>query len=114
MPEINVQDVPPGILRRLSAEARREDVGISTMVNRILADAFDVAAGEERAGNYRGGGASSTLVVTVSDEVRAELRLRGPGQGGTIRSAVLNVLAERYGFNPRQTDRRSERGGRKE
>jgi hypothetical protein len=107
MPEINVQDVPPGLRRRLAAEARREKVGISTLVNRILAAEFDVPEGRVRDGVYKGGGhASSTLVVTVSDEVRAVLRQRGPGQGGTIRGVTLQVLSARYGIAPPGDDRR--------
>lgn len=110
MPEINLQDVPPGLRRRLAAEARREKVGISTLVNRVLAAAFEVPEGRVRDGVYKGGGReSSTLIVTVSDEVRAELRQRGPGQGATIRGVVLQVLAARYGMAPPGDDRRRRR-----
>lgn len=107
MPEINLQDVPPGLRRRLAAEARREKLGISTLINRILAEEYGVPEGRIRDGAYKGGGRESpTLVVTVSDEVRAELRRRGPGEGGTIRGEVLTVLSTRYGIAPPSNDRR--------
>ena len=107
MPEINLQDVPAGIRRRLAAEARRSETGISTLVNRILAESFGLPAGDERGGTYKGGGRESpTLVVTVSDDVRAELRRRGPGEGGTIRGVVLCILAQRSDLAAPANDRR--------
>lgn len=104
--EVNLQDVPAAIRRKVAAEAKRNDMSVSY----VVAKAVGMSTGndlEPPRGKYSGGATHATMVVSLPEPLRRVLRMEAARKGATIRGLILAALAERYALPPIDPGRRA-------
>lgn len=94
--DLIVQDVPPKVLGKLVAEARRRDVSTHEVAVSILADRYGIER-EPTAAKFRQPPARSTLLLSLPDELHQRIKLDAAAlKGATMRGIIIEVFAAHY------------------
>lgn len=101
-----VEDVPAGILRKLTADARRSGASLNDICLQVLCNRYEVGC-EPTGGKFSAPPLTRNLLLLVPQaihqHVREEAALR---RGATMRGIVIEALADHYGIKPPNAGRR--------
>lgn len=94
--DLLVQDVPPRVLARLTADARRRGVSINDATVQILADSYGVAR-EPTGGKFKHPLTRPTLLLTLPDELHRRIKMDAAARKGvSMRGLIIQKVAEHY------------------